>query len=147
MLRHEAQGERMLGGIGSLKACTAEHHIEIMDADVVPDALPKQFDHWTDAKRLEHAGAAELKKVQAAFAGNERRDVEFALGIEAAMTVGDILAQKPVSSDKLAIFDLDCLGGGGLALRHDEQMIANRIEGIAVEAARSRRLIGRRGKF
>lgn len=66
----------MIVGPGALEACAAEHDIEIVDADVVPDALPQELDHRTDRARLEDATAVQLAKVEAALAGDHRLDME-----------------------------------------------------------------------
>ena len=40
-LRQEAQRSRMIRDIGALQACAADHDVEIMGTDIIPDALPQ----------------------------------------------------------------------------------------------------------
>ena len=61
----------MRGGIGAFEAGAAEHHVEPVKADIVPDALPQQLDDRLGAIGLEHAGAAELEELQVRLGGDQ----------------------------------------------------------------------------
>ena len=81
-------------GVGSLEAGAADHHIGAMLAHIGPHALPEQLERALVAIGLEHAGAAKLDELAVGLGPEQRRDVVFALRVEAVIEIGHILAQQ-----------------------------------------------------
>ena len=101
--------------------------------------MPQELDRALVAIGLEHAGAAELHEAVARPCGKQRRDVVFALGIEAERVLGDLLAQHAVGADDLLALE----PGPGIRWRirrviDHEQMIAYGVIRILVAATQLR---------
>ena len=135
VVMQEAQRHRVLVGIGAGQAGTTDHHVHLVLAHVCPQPVPKQLDRALVAIGLEHAGAAKLHEAMVRLARDERRDVVFALRVEAERALGDFLAQHAVGADHLvAAQTAPWLVGGGAALIDDEQVIADGVIGILIAA-------------
>ena len=64
---------------------------------------------------------------------DQRRDVELPFCVEAAIRLRHLLAQQPVGSDEFAICQRDRLWGLMLCSLHDDEVVADRVEAIAVD--------------
>ena len=62
------------------------------------------------------------------------RDVEFGLCIEPAIGLGHLLTEQPVGADQLAIGQNNGLVIGQVRALDDDEVIAKRIEAVAVDA-------------
>ena len=60
---------------------------------------------------------------------HQATDVELAVGVEAAVTVGDVLAQQAIGADRRL---LAAHGGSGGVVDH-QQMVADLVEGVLVD--------------
>ncbi len=118
--------------IGALQAGAAEHDVDAVEANVVPDALPQELKHRACAVRGKNAGAAKLEKAQIGMAGQKRRHIKLTLTVKSATRRGRLLAKHAVGSDH-------ALRAGPIQHQH---MIAECVEFIAVTARRARRCIG-----
>ena len=70
-------------------------------------------------------------------------DLEFRRGVEAAMTLGDLLRKQTIGADDVRAAFLSVSG----RVIDDQQMIADRIEGIDVAAGETRFGVRDRGAF
>lgn len=66
--------------------------------------------------------------------GDDRRNVEFALRVEATVGGGHLLAQQPVGADQLTVGKARAHAGSVPACLNHDEMIANGIEAVAVGA-------------
>lgn len=143
----EAEGNRMVLWVGAFKAGASDHHMKIISADVVPDALPQKLDHWLGAIGLQHAGAAKLEKAQARMRRDDGRYVEFCLRIEAGIGLCHFLPEQAVGSDQFPIFQHDGIGARVAAPANNDEMIANTIKAILILPALGRLRAGPGGEF
>lgn len=124
----------MICSIRPLKAGASKHNANAMGPDIIPDALPQQFNHWLGAVGGEHAGAAELKKLQVRVARHQRGYVEFTLGVETVVCFGHVLAQQAIGADQRAAAHRDSAFGWCCARADDQEVVADCIEFIGVKA-------------
>ena len=101
--------------------------------------MPQQFDRALVAIGRQHAGAAEFEELQIAVARDQRADVEFAGGVEAAIFLRQRLAQQPIGADHRRPVDGLPVAGG--MIEH-QQMVADRVIGIDVAAREQPARIG-----
>src|SRR5437762_3975845 len=103
-----------------------------MAADVGPDAMPQQLDRALVAVRRQHAGAAELEEAELTMALDQAADVELALGVEAAVAVGGVLAEQAVGADYrgLALERAGAVARQFRGVVDDQQVIADIVERI-----------------
>ncbi len=135
----ERQRHRQLLGIGAVEAGAAEHDVGAVLPQIARDAVPQQFDRALVAVGRQHAGAAELEELQIAVARDQRADVEFAGGVEAAILLRQRLAQQPIGADhRRSVGGLPVAGG---MIEH-QQVIADRVIGIDVAAREQPARIG-----
>ena len=88
----KAQRHRVAGRIDPGETRAADHDVAAMLAHIGPDPVPKELHSSPVAVRLQHAGPAEFHEIAAGLGLDQRRDVVFALGVEAVVLVGDILS-------------------------------------------------------
>ena len=125
----ERQRQREPLGVGAVEAGAADHHVELVLQHIGPDAVPQQLDRALVAVGRQHAGAAELEELQVAVARDQPADVEFARGVEAAMLLGQRLAQQPIGADhRRPVARMPVARG---MIEH-QQVIADRVIGIDV---------------
>ncbi len=140
----EGQRQSELGGIDAVEAGAAEHRVDAMMPDIGPDAVPEQFDGLLVAIGRQHAGAAKLKEAQSAMPGDHRRQIELALGVEAAEPRRRILAHQPVGADDAR---LDAAEAPARRMVDDQQMVASLVETVGIAAEHARDDAGLRRHF
>ncbi len=86
-----------------------------------------------------NAGAAEFQESLASVAGQQRRDVELALTVEAAMFRRDLTPQQPIGADDLRLDPAKGIAGGEI---DDQQMIAEFVEGADIAPHQCPRAVG-----
>src|ERR1700677_1434669 len=111
-MMQKAQGECQSERTGARQAGTAEHHIDVVVLDVGPETAPQKLDHPLRTIFRMNAGAAEFQKSLARVTGEQRRDIELALAVEAAMFRRDLAAQQPVGADNLWLHPAEGIAGG-----------------------------------
>src|SRR5579871_5924495 len=115
---------------------------------VGPDTVPQQFDRALVAVWGEHAGPAELEEPQVAMALDQTADVEFSLGVEAAVAVGRVLAEQTIGADhgRLALERACAIARPGRrAVVDHQQMVADPVEIVLVAPCQQGAGVGDRG--
>ena len=120
-------GERIR--VGAFNGGAAQHDVDLVAQHIGPDAVPEQFDGFLVAIGFEHAGPAELHEALARIGVDQRLNVVFGCGVEAAMTVRDFLPQDPVGADDLG-FQAAELVAFQRGMIDDQEMIAIGVERI-----------------
>ncbi len=106
--------------------------------------MPQQFDGALVAIGRQHAGAAELEEVAGRGAASiSGADVEFAGGVEAAIFLGELLAQQAIGADHCRLAVRTSLA---VVVEH-QQVVADRVECIDVAAREQPAGIGQRRTF
>ena len=130
VVMQERQRQRQPVGVGALETGAADHDVEPVLPDIAPDAVPQQFNGALVAVTRQHAGTAELEKAQIRMTLDQAGDIEFVLGVEAAIAFSDVLPQQAVGPDHRQLAADRGLGG---VVDH-QQMIADSVERILVAA-------------
>jgi hypothetical protein len=121
-------GQRLGVGVwlGAVEGGAAGHHADRMVVDVGVKPLPEDLDGAFRAVFLQHAGAAEFKEALPGVTRDQLFQLEFFVGIEAASGRGGLLPKQPVGADDAAVV------GSGQCRIDDQQMVAQRVEAVAV---------------
>src|SRR5262245_56190522 len=86
-------------GVGTVKARTSEHDIAVVLQEVRVNAVPKELDRALVAIGREYTRAAKLEKLKFIMSRQQRADVEFSRGVEAAIVFGERLTQKTIRAN------------------------------------------------
>jgi hypothetical protein len=78
---------------------------------------------------------------------NDRRNIEFALGVKAAIYFGHVLAQQPIGSDELAVFEHERIFRRVRIISDNDEMIAEAVEPVLVHAVCGGQRIGLGAQF
>src|SRR5688572_23197801 len=132
----EAQRHRVLVWINAGEAGAADHDVDFVLAHVGPQPVPKQLDGALVAIGFQHAGATQLHEVVTRSRSDKRRDVVFALRVEAERPLGHLLTQHAIRADYfLPAQAAPGLAGRDCRLVNDEEMVADGVVGILVATA------------
>ena len=125
----EAQRQRERERIDAGQAGAAKHHIDTIMLRIGPETAPQKLDHALRAIFGMNAGAAKLEKILARMTLKQRRDVEFALAVEAAVPRRDLAAQQPVGADDLRLLPAETITRREI---DNQQMIAKFVKAADV---------------